>query len=364
MNPIDVQTPDRTATRDLRHSQGVVSTRWLSSEDRTAVAMFALTVLLILASRWISPGLGSWSQARAILVISTFVMVVGFGQQTVILTGGLDLSVPSVMTLGAVLMFSWIGGASLDQIWGIPLVLLITGCIGAISGIGIALLHVPPFIMTLAMDIIIRSIVLGMTGGAPRGTVSPLLTSLFTSDWFGVPPMIYLMAGFIILASLVQRRTAFGRMLYAIGTSRDAAYIAGLPVKRVTVLCYAISGATAGFAGILIVGFSHGATLSSGDNILIPCIAAVVIGGTSILGGRGNYLGAVGGALLLTTFSTMITALGLDEGWRIILYGLVILGALLVLQGDLELWGTRLRSALAPARSKTLNSHELVQKEP
>ena len=146
-------------------------------------------------------------------------------------------------------------------------------------------------------------------------------------------------------------------MVYAIGTSRDAAYIAGLPVKRVTILCYAISGAAAGFAGILMVGFAGGATQFSGENVLIPSIAAVVVGGTSILGGRGNYLGAVGGALLLTTFSTMISALGIAEGWRTIIYGIVILWALLALKGDLQLWRARLRSVFASVCSKTPKVH-------
>jgi ribose transport system permease protein len=204
--------------------------------------------------------------------------------------------------------------------------------------------------MTLAMSIILRSALLGMTGGAPQGTVSSLLTRLFAADWLGAPPIIYLMVCLILLASLLQRRTAFGRMLYAVGVSPDAAYIAGLPVKRVTIICYAISGAAAGFAGILMVGFSDGASLSSGDNMLFPSIAAVVIGGTSILGGRGNYLGVVGGALLLTTFSTMISALGIAEGWRIVLYGLVILIALLLLCEELRIWVARQCATLTPPR--------------
>jgi ribose transport system permease protein len=350
MNLIDTRAPDSAAAEHLGCSRRGASMRRFVSEDVTALALFALTALLIFASRWISPSLGSWGEAKAILVISTFVMVVGFGQQTVILIGGLDLAVSSVMTLGAVLLFSYIGGSSVALIWGVPLALLITGGIGALNGICIALLRIPPFIMTLAMGIITSSAVLGMTGGSPRGAVSPMLTRLFTADWLGAPPILYLMVCLIFLASLLQRRTAFGRMLYAIGTSPDAAYMAGVPVKRVTITCYAISGAAAGFAGILMVGFSEGATLNSGDIVLIPSIAAVVIGGTSILGGRGNYLGAVGGALLLTTFSTMISALGVAEGWRIILYGTVILIALLVLHEELRLWVGRQHAALTSPR--------------
>jgi ribose transport system permease protein len=349
MKILDAREYDPAAANDPVESRGRASL--LDRDDLTALTLLAITAVLIFASGWISPNLGSWSQARAIIVLSTFVMVVGFGQQTVILTGGLDLSVAAVMTAGAVLLFSYVGGSSVALSWGVPLVLLITGGIGAVNGMFIALLRVPPFIMTLATGIIVSGALLGITGGAPRGTVSPLLIRIFAGDWIGAPPIVYMMACFTFLALLWQRRTAFGRMLYAIGTSPDAAYIAGLPVKRVTILCYAISGAFAGLAGILVVGFSEGASLYSGDDVLIPSIAAVVIGGTSILGGRGSYGGVVGGALLLATFSTMITALGFPAGWRAIIYGTVILLALVALHEQLRLWVKRLRSSFgAPVR--------------
>lgn len=324
----------------------------LGRDDMTALVLFCLTALLIVGSGWISPGLGTWRQAEAILVISTFVMIVGFGQQTVILIGGLDLSVPATMTLGAVLMFSYVGGAPSALLWGLPMVLAVSGAVGAINGIFVALLRVPPFLMTLAMGMIVASALLGITGGAPQGTASPLLVGLFSTPWFGVPPIVYTMVALTAAALLLQRRTAFGRMLYAIGTSPEAAFVAGLPVRSVQVRCYAISGAAAGLAGALMVGFSQGATLNSGDDVLIPSVAAAVLGGTSIIGGRGSYLGVVGGALLLTTFSTIITALGLSAGWRAVLYGSVILLALLALQKDLRLWSARLRPVWNPAPAR------------
>jgi ribose transport system permease protein len=325
--------------------------RWrIGNEDLGALALFVLTALLILASGWISPALGSWNQARAIVVLSTFVMVVGFGQQTVILTGGLDLSVASMMTLGAVALFSWVGPEPAALVWGIPAVLALCAAIGAVNGIFVALLRVPPFIMTLAMGMIIASALLGITGGSPRGAAAPAVVALFAADWAGAPPIVYAMAVFAVLALVWQRATAFGRMVYAIGTSPDAARIAGLPVERVTVQCYAISGAAAGLAGMLSVGFASGATLDTGLDILIPSVAAVVVGGTSILGGRGSYLGVVGGALLLTTISTMISALGVAAGWRAVINGSVILIALLTLQEDLRVWGARVRRAFGLSR--------------
>ncbi|MEY3251079.1 MAG: hypothetical protein RL227_52 [Pseudomonadota bacterium] len=351
----NVTTADRSAAGPARLVLRQIGSR-LSGDDRAALALLALTLVLILCSGWISPALGSWSQVRSTLVLSTFIMLVGFGQQTVMLTGGLDLSVPSMVTLGAVALFSWVGPDLTALAWGVPAVLALCAAVGAINGVCVALLRVPSFIMTLAMGMIVSSALLGVTGGSPQGAAAPAVVALFASNWFGVPPVVYLMAVFTALAVVWQRRTAFGRMVYAIGTSAEAARIAGLPVARVTVLCYAISGAAAGAAGVLYVGFSGGATLDTGQDILIPTIAAVVVGGTAIVGGRGSYLGVVGGALLLTTLSILVTALGVGAGWRAVLYGSVILIALLTLQGNIRAWTRRSPQTLGP--DKRPGAHE------
>lgn len=339
-----------TAGNDTRGTRG-----GLGGDLWNAIALFGLTALLILASRWISPGFGGWSQAKAILVLSSFVTVVAFGQQLVILTGGLDLSIASVMTMGGVLTFGVIGASSGALVWGIPAVLLLTAAIGALNGLGVVWLRVPPFIMTLAMGIIVYGATLGLTGGTPRGQASPALAALFTGSLFDVPLVIYLMAALAVLGSLLQLRTGFGRRLYAVGTNPAAAHIAGLPVRRLTLMTYAISGASSGLAGILMVGYAGGATLTMGQSYQLPSIAAVVVGGTSILGGSGLYLGAVGGALLLTTFSTVIASLGIAEGWRTVIYGIVILLALLLLREELYVWVGRLaaKPASLPRTSAT-----------
>lgn len=324
--------------------------RGLGSDLWNAIALFGLTALLIAGSRWISSGFGGWEQTKAILVLSSFVVVVAFGQQLVILTGGLDLSIASVMTMGGVLTFTFVGASPTALIWGVPVILLLTAAIGGLNGIGVVWLRVPPFIMTLAMGIIVYGATLGITGGTPRGQASPALSALFTSGVLDVPLVIYLMVAVTALGTLLQLGTGFGRRLYAVGTNPAAAYIAGLPVRRLTFLTYAISGASAGLAGILMFGYAGGATLTMGQSYQLPSIAAVVVGGTSILGGSGLYLGAVGGALLLTTFSTVISSLGIAEGWRTVIYGLVILLALLVLREELYLWAGRLVAKSGPPR--------------
>jgi ribose transport system permease protein len=326
------------AARRPADTRGELPQRGLSRLDpdmRNAVALFAVSVVLILASRGLGPGFGSWAQIKAILLISSFVMVVAFGQQLVILIGGLDLSVASMITLGGVLAFNWIGGSGLALLWGVPAILAITAAIGACSGIGVSVLRIPPFIMTLAMGIILYGATLGFTRGTPTGSSSPYLAALFSATGAGVP-ILYLMVVGTLAGWFVQVRTSFGRKLYALGTNPSAAYVAALPVRRLTIATYAISGASAGLAGILMVGYVSGVTLMMGQSYLLPSVAAVVIGGTSIIGGRGIYPGAVAGAILLTTLSTIVSSLGIAEGWRTIIYGVVIFVALVLLKDDLH----------------------------
>ncbi|HTD33537.1 MAG TPA: ABC transporter permease [Candidatus Elarobacter sp.] len=310
----------------------------IGRDDAQALTLFAITIAFMLVMSRVGPGFGSASQIEAILVLASFVMVVAFGQHFVVLIGGLDLAVGSVMTLGGILAFAWIGDSATALWWGVPAIVAITGLVGAISGIGVAFARIPPFVMTLAMGTIAASAFLGITQGVPRGSASPFISSLFTGSWIGLPPVVVLTIALTALGSIVQRMTALGRRVYAIGINPNAAFLAGLPVRRVTILCYAVSGATAGLAGILMMGYSSGATLTMGQSYLLPSIAAVVVGGTSIAGGRGSLAGVAAGALLLTTFTTLVTGLAVGEGWRIVAYGSVILIALLLLRSDVSRW--------------------------
>ncbi len=329
---------------DTRDAASRWSFSWLDRDVGTAIALLLVSLALVMGSRVLGAGFGSLEQIKAILVIASFVMVVAFGQQMVILIGGLDLSVASMMTLGGVLTFAWVGASGPALIWGVPAILLITAAIGALSGVGVGVLRIPPFIMTLAMGIILYGVTLGFTQGTPQGQPSPMLAALFKPTSIGVP-VLYLMVVGTALGWFFQTRTSFGRKLYAVGTNPVAARVAGLPVLRLTIATYAISGASAGLAGVLMVGYIGGVTLMMGQSYLLPSVAAVVIGGTSIVGGRGIFLGAVAGAILLTTLSTIVSSLGIAEGWRTIIYGAVIFIALVLLRDEVGLFWQRISSA-------------------
>lgn len=306
----------------------------VSRETISTITVAILCVVMLLGARFISPSLGSWSQVETVLVLGSFLVVLSFGQGLVILTGGLDLSLPALITLGGILATNWVGVYDTGAWYLLPVVLLICAGVGLLSAIGIIWLKVPPFIMTLAMSIIVSSILLGYTKGTPRGASPDAALALMKGSVFGQPAVITFVILFVIMGWLFQSRSAIGRYLYAVGMNVDAARIAGVPVIVVQALPYVISAVCAGLVGIMLVGYSNGATLRMGESYLLPSIAAVVIGGSSILGGSGSFLGTVGGAILLTTLGTIISAIGLEFGLRTIIEGTIVLAALLLLREE------------------------------
>lgn len=330
-------TSGKATTQDTSYAQAV-DTRGsakISRETISAISVGVLCVVLLFSARLINPALGSWSQVETVLVLGFFLVVLSFGQGLVILTGGLDLSLPATITLGGILATTWAGTGDASQWFLLPLVLAVCGAVGLLSAIGVIWLRVPPFIMTMAMSIIVASALLGYTKGTPRGSAPEAAVALMKSDFLGLPTPIVALVVFVIAGWLFQSRSVFGRYLYAVGTNAEAARNAGVPVTLARALPYVISAICGGFVGIALVGYSNGATLRMGDDYLLPSIAAVVIGGSSILGGRGTFLGTVGGALLLTVLGTIIAALGLEFGLRTIIEGSIILIALLLLREEL-----------------------------
>lgn len=306
-----------------------------SERQRMRISQVTLVYLIVLAliplSRLISPAFPSTNQIENILVLSSFLAVVAFGQGLVILTGGIDLSVASTVTASAVFMSSVTGMIGGNALVGVILTLGITFLIGAFNGIGVAYLRIPPFIMTLATGVMVMSILLEQTNGAPSGASPAVLRELFGSGRIGgIPITIFFFSAFVVVGWLLQSHTTYGQRLYAVGNGETVARISGLPVKPLIASVYAVSGICSGLAGIMLLGFTGAANLSTGDDYLLPSIAAVVVGGTAIKGGVGRYLGTVAGVLLLTTVSTDISAMNLSEGWKQVVYGAIILAALIL----------------------------------
>ncbi len=312
--------------------------RGVAPETRTAFIVLLAAILLLLAMKGLNPGFGSLEQIAAILNTSIFLVVASFGQGLVILLGGIDLSLGVVMSIGGMMIAALTNGSNDALVWALPATLISCIAIGVLNGLGIAFLKIPPFIMTLAMGTTFFGIALGLTAGSSQRTVAPALQELMSNRIYEIPIPVLLIGCFLVVGSLLQGGTAGGRKLYAVGSSVTAARVVGLPIEALTVVVYSISALCAGIAGLLLAGYSSSATLDMGDPFLLPTIAAVVVGGASVTGGKGIYLGTFCGALFLSVLSTIITVLSLSQGWRNIIQGGIIVIALVLQTRDWKLW--------------------------
>lgn len=295
-----------------------------------ALLVLVATAVLIGGLKLAIPGFGSVGQLTAILVTAIFLVVASFGQGLVILTGGIDLSIGTVMGIGGMMVANLTRGSDAALAYALPLALLCCAAVGVVNGLGVAVARLPPFIMTLSSSTAFFGVALGLTSGSSQQSVAPALQRFMAGAWLGLPLPILFIALFAALAALFQNRSAVGRQIYALGGSPRAATILGLPVAALTVAVYGLSGLCAGISGVLLAGYSSSATLDMGNALLMPTIAAVVIGGARVTGGAGLYVGTLAGALFLSTLSTAITVLSLSQGLRSVIQGSVIILALLL----------------------------------
>ncbi len=274
----------------------------------------------------------NWTYYNSLLVLSSFLLILALGQGTVILTGGLDLSVPWTIGLCGILLTGMVNGQDGPLLYALPLVLAVGALIGLVNGVGIALLGLSPIVMTLAMNGILQGAALLYSQGTPAGYSAPLMRWFMTAKTLGVTPVVFLVIAFMILSVVLLSRTPFGRRVYGIGNGERVAALSGINVERTLIAVYMLSGLCAALVGSLLTGFSGQASLGMGDEYLLPSIAVVVVGGTLITGGRGTYVGMVGGVLLLTALQTLLAGTTLPYATRAILFGLVVLGAVVALR--------------------------------
>ena len=211
-----------------------------------------------------------------------------------------------------------------------PLLLALGALVGLVNGVGVAWLGVPPIVMTLGSFAILQGALLVVTNGATGSASPPVLKTLSTGVWLGLPPAVWLWLALALVAGFVLSATVYGRRLYAVGTNPVVAELSGVDVRRTVVVAYVVSGLSAVLAGLLLVGYVGNAYLGMGDPYLFSAVAAVAIGGASILGGSGHYAGTVAGAISLTLISVVLPVLGLRPAVLQIIYGAVILIAVAV----------------------------------
>ncbi|MBO9649123.1 MAG: ABC transporter permease [Variovorax sp.] len=303
------------------------------SSHLPVIAGALCTVALLLVGSLYSKNFLSPDYLLLQLQIASFLGVIATGAMLVILLGGIDLSVPWLVTGGGMMSAAaagWWGGAGAAI--AIPFGILCGAALGLVNGIGVAYLRVPSMIFTLGINAVAQGLIVVQTGGfAPQDRATPAMHLIATGrSLLGIPNALLVWIAVGAATMFLLHRTTFGRAIYAVGNRERAAYLSGIDTRRITLLCFVIAGACSAAAGVLLTGYSTKAYQAMGDAYQLPAIAAVVLGGTNILGGQGSYLGTVVGVILITLLQSILSVMQIPEMGRQVIYGVVIISMLLV----------------------------------
>jgi ribose transport system permease protein len=300
--------------------------------DPAVATAFGCIVLLLLVGSLYSSNFLHLDYLLLQLKVASFLGVIATGAMLVILLGQIDLSAPWTITTGAMMSCAAAAYGPTGVALAIPFGILCGVAIGIVNGIGVAYLRIPAMIVTLATNAVAQGLMVVYTGGfSPQDEATEAMRYIATGFLIpGVPNAVLVWAVVGAGAVFLLTRTTFGRAVYGIGNSERAAYLSGVDTRRILVIAFAITGGLAAFGGVLLAGYSSKAAQSMGDVYLLPAIAAVVLGGTSILGGRGSYLGTVAGAILITLLQSILSVMQIPEAGRQVIYGIVIVIMLLL----------------------------------
>ena len=289
------------------------------------VPLVVLLAVLVAMLEYMRPGIVNERWIANTIKFAIPLAMLAACQTLTMLTGGIDLSAGVVATVSAFVMATQV--SILGPTGAILVALIPAILIGLVNGFGVAICRVHPLIMTLGTGLIATGClqVYQRTVIATGSSVPEFLAWLGTGRTGGIPNSLVLFIPFAALILWGQRRMGFGRLLYALGDNESAARLSGVRAWQVYFALYALSGLIAGVTGLLYVGLIKAPSLSLANPLMLPSVAAAVIGGTSIFGGRGGYSGTIVGALILTVLTTMLTLLQMPEGARRILFGGIIL---------------------------------------
>jgi len=300
------------------------------------IALFILCLLLsILSNKFMTVDNG-WNVMRQISVN----ICISVGMTLVVLTGGIDLSVGSVLAfcgaIAAGLLKNGISVPSNNLFIGFTLLgaivagTLVGTLMGSFNGYTITKFKVPPFVATLAMLTIGRGLTMLYTNGFPISSLSSNFAYIGTGWFLGVPVPVWISGIIVAIAVIITNKTALGRYIYAIGGNANAARLSGINIKKITITVYSIAGALAAVGGIIVTSRLNSAQPNAGISYELDSIAAVVIGGTSLSGGKGTIMGTVLGAIIIGVLNNGLVLLNVSPFWQQVVKGGVILLAVII----------------------------------
>ncbi|MPR37319.1 ribose ABC transporter permease [Cytophagaceae bacterium SJW1-29] len=303
---------------------------------QSLIALFLLCMALTMLSDKFLTVSNLWNVLRQISVN----ICISIGMTLVVLTAGIDLSVGSILALsGAITAGLLKNGIELPTqnlfigftILGAILVGILCGTfLGALNGISITRFKVPPFVATLAMLTVARGLTMLWTGGFPISSLGDTFLYLGAGWFLGIPVPVWITTVLVLVAIFITKKTQLGTYIYAIGGNESASRLSGINVKRVKIIVYSIAGALAAIGGLLVTARLDSAQPNAGISYELDSIAAVVIGGTSLSGGRGSIIGTVQGAIIIGVLNNGLVLLDVSPFWQQVVKGLVILLAVII----------------------------------
>ncbi len=293
--------------------------------ERPLLVLIGLLIVLMVVTNLVSPGFLLPGNFSTNLLSAGPLGMLAAGQTVVVLTGGIDLSVTATATIAAFFLAQYGGSNGFVAVVG---ALGIGLLIGVVNGIGIGPFGVSPLIMTIGMSGIITGLLTVWSTNASNTPVVPdLVRQAGSGKWFSYLPIdVVLWAAITIGLLVLLRGSGFGRVVYAMGANPVASRLAGIRSWQVLLSVYTLCGILSALAGILLAGYAGAVDTGLASSYLLPSVAAVVIGGTSILGGSGGYAGSIVGVLILTVLGSLLTLLNIAEALRQVLYGAIVLG--------------------------------------
>lgn len=271
----------------------------------------------------------SYGNVTAILFSTVVIGILALGTTFVIITGGIDLSIGTGMALAAVVSGVLIVNFGLPLWIGVPGAILFGGLIGLVNGINVAIFKIPPFIATLAMMLVAQGLALVLSDSTPiYFSDTPAFSAISTGSllpWIDLSNAVVIFALLAVVAFIILNKSVLGRYTYSIGSNEDATALSGIDTRKWKILVYTLAGLFTGIAGIMISARLGSAQPATGMGYELQAIAAVVIGGTSLAGGKGSIVGTVIGALIISTLNNGLQIMSIPQEWQNVILGVVIL---------------------------------------
>lgn len=317
-------------TAKPRASAWLATGRRLRADPAVLIAFAFIPVLIVIGS-FFSRNFLTLNYLLQQLQIASFLGVIAAGAMVVILLGHIDLSIPWTLTIGAMTATAVAANVPFGNAAAIAAAIAVGALVGVVNGLGTAALRVPSMIFTLGVNAVLNGIVVLYTGGfAPRNAATHFMSWLSVGRTvLDIPNVVFVWLLISVIVAFLLKRAPLGRYIYATGNSEASVYLSGINTRTIVIVAFVISGICNCLGGVLLAGYAGQAYQAMGNSYLLPTIAAVVLGGTNILGGRGSYLGTVAGVMLITLLGSMLSVMQIDEAGRQIAYGAAIILMLL-----------------------------------